>query len=524
VNLAQAEGRKSVLVIDDNEEIRNQISRALTRSGYQVRSAVGATDAFDQLERDSAPDVILLDLKMPGMSGWEFRVEQRQRPHIASIPVVAMSADSSAQAKAINADAYLPKPFEPQSLVDAIDRVVLASDRSKLRAQRAEAERLRTLGVLSAGIAHEVNNPLTVVLGCAELSTLALHALSEHVAPGGAAILCSLHKHVADIEHGAERIAGVVHGIATLGRQDDASVADIDVHEALYTSMRLVANEIRLRARLVRTLHPVPMVRGSFSKLLQVLLNVLTNAVHAIPEGAAENNEVRVETSTSSEGNVVIDISDTGTGMTPEVMARMFEPFFTTKPIGSGMGLGLSISHRLLAELGGTLTARSRQGEGSTFRIELPAARTTNDSRDEGRTPPRSPRAVPRSRLLVVDDEPQMCELIAGMLKGHYEVISRTSAREALALLDRGERFDALLCDLMMPDVTGMDLQAELLRTRPELAAHTLFMTGGSFTQRASSFIAGLARRPLAKPFSMAELIARLDELFAQREAGAVHA
>jgi signal transduction histidine kinase len=503
----------SVLIVEDDDEIRTVISSELTGRGYHVRSARGAAEALAQLERESTPDVILLDLMMPGMSGWEFRIEQRQRPRVAGIPVIAMSADTSAQAQAINADAYLAKPFEPCNLVDAIERVLLASERSRLRAHLAESERLRALGLLAAGVAHEVNNPLTVIAGCAELSVLALNVLEAHVAPEGANEVRALSKHLTDITRNAERIAGVVRGIATLGRPDGAAAVEVDVSEALNISIRLVANELHHRARLIRDLRPVPLVRGSLSKLVQVFVNILTNAAHAIPEGAASKNRVRVATAMSPRGGVVIEISDTGCGMTREVAERAFEPFFTTKPIGSGMGLGLSITHRLLSELGGTIGVTSRVGEGSAFRIELPAAVvTTAPPLPEPAVAPQSP-ALVRRRLLVVDDEAQMCDLLCRMLDDTYDVTARTTVRAALELLQE-ERFDAVLCDLMMPDLSGMDLQAELTRQHSDLASRILFMTGGTFTERAGAFVAALDRRPVAKPFQIGEVVRRLDELF----------
>jgi signal transduction histidine kinase len=512
----------SVLIVEDNHEIREVISSALAGRGYQVRSACGAADALAQLERDSRPDVILLDLMMPGMSGWEFRVEQRQKPRLADIPVVAMSADTSAQAKAIDADAYLAKPFEPQDLVDAIERVLLASERSRLRAHLAESERLRALGLLAAGVAHEVNNPLTVIAGCAELSVLALNALDTHVAPEGGAALRNLSKYLADIARSAERIAGVVRGIATLGRPDVAVSAEVDVREALTTSIRLVTNEIRHRARLVRNLQAVPPVRGSLSKLVQVFVNILTNAAHSIPEGSQRTHEVRVATAVSSRGDVVIDISDSGCGMTREVRERVFEPFFTTKPVGSGMGLGLSISHRLISELGGTIAVTSSLGNGSSFRIELPAAVSTTAmcAVAPAPAPLPEPHSLLRRRLLVIDDEPQVGDLLSCMLRDAYDVSTRTSVSAALDLLQEST-FDAVLCDLMMPDLNGMDLHAELVRQHSDLARRILFMTGGAFTERASVFVAALERSPIAKPFQVGDVIRRLDEVFSSERTAA---
>jgi CheY-like chemotaxis protein len=208
-------------------------------------------------------------------------------------------------------------------------------------------------------------------------------------------------------------------------------------------------------------------------------------------------------------------VRDTGAGIPPHVINRIFEPFFTTKPVGVGTGLGLSICHGTITALGGTITVRSAPGEGSVFRVVIPAAELGRRRWVSRSTPPPAPRAR-RPRVLLVDDEP----LIAGALQralGDYEVHVATSAQDALDRLLAGERFDVILCDLLMPGMTGMDLSDELARAYPSQGARMIFITGGAFTERARDFLERTSQPCLDKPFDLAQIRAVIAEMAAKR-------
>jgi signal transduction histidine kinase len=174
---------------------------------------------------------------------------------------------------------------------------------------------------------------------------------------------------------GCERIRKIVRGLMTFARADHERRAVIDVVRVIELAVGMAHHEIRHRARLVRAFGPTPSVFADEARLAQVFTNLLVNAAHAIPEGNAEANEVRVVTSTDDEGRAVIEVEDTGTGIPAELLGRIFDPFFTTKPIGAGTGLGLSICHGIVTGLGGHLTAENREGRGAILRVVLPAAR-----------------------------------------------------------------------------------------------------------------------------------------------------
>jgi CheY-like chemotaxis protein len=211
---------------------------------------------------------------------------------------------------------------------------------------------------------------------------------------------------------------------------------------------------------------------------------------------------VRVATRTAPDGWAVVEVTDTGSGIAPEARARIFEPFFTTKPLGQGTGLGLSVCHGIVSGLGGRIEVESEPGRGSTFRVLLPPAAA-------GAAPPAAPpRPRPdgaRARLLVVDDEQLIGSTIRRLLSAH-EVVALTDPREALARLTDGEHFDLVLCDLMMPQLSGMELYDAVAAARPEVARRMVFMTGGAFTERARQFLERTGHPQLAKPFAPQDL------------------
>jgi CheY-like chemotaxis protein len=235
-----------------------------------------------------------------------------------------------------------------------------------------------------------------------------------------------------------------------------------------------------------------------------VLLNLLVNAAQALPEGAAERNHVTVTTRRDGE-HVVVEVRDSGRGIAPDVLPRIFDPFFTTRPVGNGIGLGLSIAHRLTTTMGGTITVESKPGQGTLFRVALPLAEPAPASD----TPATARR---RARVIVIDDEPMVGKAIRRMLAGEHDVVPLTRPEELLALLD-GEPIDAVLCDVMMPQMTGMDLYAELQKRAPALLSHFAFLTGGAFTPRAQSFLASVANPKLDKPFDAGALRALIRSL-----------
>jgi CheY-like chemotaxis protein len=202
-------------------------------------------------------------------------------------------------------------------------------------------------------------------------------------------------------------------------------------------------------------------------------------------------------------GRVVIEVSDTGCGIPPENLARIFDPFFTTKAPGVGTGLGLSIVHGIVAAMQGEISVESTVGQGSTFRVVLPVAPPEpGDEPREGAGAARAP-SCPRARILVVDDEPLVGTVLERTLGDEHTLVTCGGAREALDRLARGETFDLIFSDLLMPGLTGMDLHAALVRDHPALARRVIFLTGGACTEAAREFLAQPGMECVEKPFDL---------------------
>jgi CheY-like chemotaxis protein len=238
-----------------------------------------------------------------------------------------------------------------------------------------------------------------------------------------------------------------------------------------------------------------------------VFVNLLLNAAQAIAPGDADANEVRVSTHLERPGWVSIEVRDTGDGIPEDALNHIFEPFFTTKSVGVGTGLGLSICHGIVKSLGGEMKVESRVGEGTLFRVLLRAAPREATAADPSVA--EAPKAQ-RARVLVIDDEPMVLRAVKRMLSEHT-VITSESAAEGLELITRGDRFDLVISDLMMPSMTGMDLFEELLKRSPDLARSMVFITGGATTLRSEAFLQSVTNDRLIKPFSAAALISLVN-------------
>jgi PAS domain S-box-containing protein len=250
------------------------------------------------------------------------------------------------------------------------------TERKKMEAKLIQAERLASMGTLAAGVAHEINNPLTYVMANIGFVADRLTKLvPRDPSPSVATQLQELATALAEAQEGASRVRQIVRDLKILARGDEERYGPIDVRGVIESSISMVSNQIRMKAELVRTLAEVPPVEASESRLGQVFLNLLVNATQAIDHGDVAGNKIGVSTSTDPAGRAVITVSDTGAGIPPEVMGRIFDPFFTTKPLGVGTGLGLFICHGIVKALGGEIAAESALGRGTTFRVTLPPAR-----------------------------------------------------------------------------------------------------------------------------------------------------
>ena len=385
-------------------------------------------------------------------------------------------------------------------------------EQEKLKLQLQTAARMASVGTLAAGSAHQINNPLVSVttnisLMIEEIAALAAPgALATVVAPER---LAELARMANEVRTGAEQIGNIVRGLKTFSRVSEERLAVVEVQQVIEAAVTLARGELEHRTRLVLDYGATPKIVADDARLGQVLINLLVNAVQAIPEGASGANEIRVVTSTDAEGRAVIEVRDTGAGIPPELVERIFDPFFTTKEIGVGTGLGLSICHNIITGMGGQLSVTSEVARGTTFRIVLPAAAP----RIQRARPPTSATLVDaRGTVLVVDDDTSVGTVLRRVLK-HHDVTVTSSGKQALAVLESGKHFDLILSDLMMPEMSGMELHVHLSSFFPEAAKRMVFMSGGAFTAGANTFLDGVPNLMIEKPFdprSLRELVRRL--------------
>ncbi|HKE17658.1 MAG TPA: ATP-binding protein [Kofleriaceae bacterium] len=387
------------------------------------------------------------------------------------------------------------------------------TEAKRLQAQLALADRLAALGTLAAGLAHEINNPLTYVLIGIEAVFKELRRKSDDE-PIGPRLPLMLERLQGAIE-GARRVRRIVSELRSLARVDEQDQRPVDVCAVLDSAAAMVESQLRHRARLVREYrHGLPPILGRPERLGQVFLNLLLNAAQAVQEGGAPDSAIYLRADLDAAGRVVVEIEDSGPGIPSQELSKIFDPLFTSKPVVFGTGFGLWVSHTIVSSLGGELTARSRVGEGSVFRVALPAAPLRIES-GEPIEPRRQERvddelmALELGRVLIIDDDRQVTASMAILFEGN-EVQVVHSGREGLSRLLAGEEYDWIFCDLMMRDVSGMDLYEEVRRARPGLEQRFIFMTGGAFTARAREFVAEVKCPCLAKPFHPHQVVAAL--------------
>jgi signal transduction histidine kinase len=402
--------------------------------------------------------------------------------------------------------------FLPMHRKAHLEREVVRFTKSQLTHQ----DRLASLGTLAAGIAHEVNNPLAYV-------SANLDVMSELLSSSGPwteARTADLVKLVTESREGAERIRSIISAMRMLARAGEERVVPFDLHRALALALRITMNGLKHKARVDVKSGAVPMVDGDEGRLSQVIINLVVNAGQALPEGRAENL-IEIETWTDGDGRANIEVRDNGPGISAEALPRVFDPFFTTKQPGEGTGLGLSVCHGIVTAMHGTLTAESPEGQGARFRITLPPSASAQHPATISPVPAkpvpaeRSRSATGKPRVLIVDDEPTIANTLARILR-EYDTAIVTRGAQAIERVKAGEKFDAVICDLMMPETTGIDVHAALREIAPDLANRMVFMTGGAFTPAARAFLDAVPNPHIEKPFDFATLRATCEHVVVQ--------
>jgi signal transduction histidine kinase/CheY-like chemotaxis protein len=361
----------------------------------------------------------------------------------------------------------------------------------------ARHERLVTTGTLAAGIGHEINNPLTYIL--ANIS-MAMEDLQE-LGTTGSALIPEVIAALADAREGAERIRNVVRGLRALGREAGA-IGPTDLHECIEVALSSLRHELRKRCTVVTDLGPPRTVIADEARLTQVLVSLLLNAGQAFATPDESRNRVEVRVRERPSGDVVVSVSDNGPGIDPRIVSRIFDPFFTTRPPGMGTGLGLAISHGQVEAMGGQLECSSILGAGATFDLTLPAVTTV--------TTPSRPNA---GRVMVIDADHAVLATIGRMLERTHEVRLFSDSRAALDALRADPSWDAVVCDVLMPTLSGMQLYDRLVDQRAPAAGRFVFITGDPTRADVAAFLERERQPWLEKPFDASDLADEVQRL-----------
>jgi len=503
----------TLLIVEDEAIVARDLQRTLEDIGYHVLPTAGTCDEAIKRAADRCPDLVLMDIRLHGHKDG---IDAAEILHDRfSVPVVFLTAYADdatvARAKKAQPYGYLLKPIRADELRSTVE---VALYKHRMEQQIALAERLLSAGTMAAGVASAVGEPLDAFrtkvnqagdmlkAHRTEIATL----LSLHSGSSLFGRLDDIQGALADAAAEAARAASAISELTALAGARAERRGLVDLRRALLWACEVVAHEIRSRAALAMEIRAVPHVAAEDARLGQVFVNLLLNAAAAIDPGDADAHEVRVTAHTAEDGRAIVEVRDTGRGIPRELLGRIFDPFFkgATTPANNqtaGRGLGLAICQGIVRSLGGEIQVESRVGQGSLFRVLLPPAPAAPAAAGAGPT-----------RVLAVLDSTTVAAAVRRVLEPEYHVACVGTVREAKALVHRSEVFDVILCDLVLPEVTGMDFYDDLLRTRPDLARRVVFMNDPSPTSRVAEFVASVSNPCLERPLTAQALRAAIRQ------------
>jgi PAS domain S-box-containing protein len=467
-----------------------------------IRRGNGAAATLFEVDADELVDTPLSALTTPD-----------ELPFVSSLPdLVARSPIRDRETEFQIANGRAALPVSASAYRDSEQRVkgivvVIRDDRDlrDARAQLQMTDRLTAIGTIAAGVAHEINNPLAFVISNLEFLMEELDGKAITVSEeDGAEIRAAL----AAAHRGSERVRQIVQDLRTFSRADRDSFRPVDVNQLIKTALAMLDNEIRHHAQVVLELGDIPQVEANEAKLGQVFLNLIHNAAQAIPPGRASENTIRITSACDPTGRVVVTVQDSGQGIERRNLGRIFDAFFTTKPVGVGTGLGLSICHQVVSKLGGSIAVDSMVGKGTTFTVSLPPSQRPAASAEAAAEVP----STTRRRILVIDDELEVGQAVRRILRRLHDVDAVQRADVALKLLATTP-YDVILCDVMMPEMTGMEFYERLQVEMPALVDKVIFISGGAFSTEAREFLLSQAGSTVEKPFEARALRGLIDKV-----------
>ncbi len=390
---------------------------------------------------------------------------------------------------------------EPAALVIGRD----LGERRALQAQLIQDDRFSAVGTLAAGVAHEINNPLSYTL-------LNLEYLVKEIRKGQFSDQDGdrFSVRIDEAQHGVARVRAIVEDLEAFSSRDEPStLMPVDLRQVLLAAMRMASHELDDRGSIVDKVGDAPRVLADPARLEQVFVNLLINAAQALVRRPQKRGTITVSVLEPKKGHVTVQVADDGAGIAQEHLDRVFDPFFTTKPVGVGTGLGLPICHSIVTSFGGSIGVESTLGEGTIFSVTLPI---TAEQVRASQAPPPSSEVAPRARVLVVDDEEAVAAMLERLLEPAHDVETSTAGADAHNRLMRPPEIDVVLCDLLMPGMSGMDLYRELKKDGKGMENRLIFMTGGAFTARAAEFLKETDIVHVQKPFNAEQLLSLVAE------------
>jgi two-component system NtrC family sensor kinase len=499
----------AILIVDDERSMVRLLEQLLAHAGYQKLSGTSDPREVVRLCDELEPDLVMLDLRMPHLDGIEVLHQLKRRRAETYLPVLVLTADVSRESKraALEAGAsdFVTKPFEQTELLLRVRNLLemrflhrdLRRQNETLEVQiqerthqLLEAGKLATMGNLLAGVAHELNSPLSVILGQVGLFS------QTGVDPKARA-------RVKDIGEAAERCVRIVRSFLTMARRHPPERGHVSLNHLLREAVELLSFELRIASiEIVYDLErDLPLVWADGHQLKQVIVNLVTNARQAVQDSAPPR-QLRLATRYDERhSSVGIEVADSGPGIPAELRARVFEPFFTTKPDGEGTGLGLALARGMVEGHGGSIEIESAPGEGARFIISLPLGAPPESQEESGELQAAGP--VVGKSILVVDDEPAVASLLAEALsRDGYKVDMAANGAVALRMLGARD-YDLIISDSGMPELNGRELYREIERREPRLSRRFVFVTGDILNPRTRAFLAETGAPQLEKPFTV---------------------
>lgn len=540
---ASPDGPTRVLVVDDDAITLRLVCVKLREiKGLDVVSAGSGAEALRQAA-EGPISLAFLDIRLPDTDGITLLSDLRATsPRMAAIVMTNYpSADVTIDALRNQVADFIKKPFSNLDIIRSVavrtlddlrvrrDRELLleklvqsngelkATNRNLRIAQEelVQQQKLVSLGHISAGLAHQINNPAAFVLGnLSVINDLVMPQIAE--LPDSEAVCTEMKELLSDALAGIRRVAAIARDLRVFSIDTYSSGRQgVDVSDIVRTCVSLIRGRAAGRCAIETDLGSLQMVHANSAKLSDTVVHILTNALEAFTDDDEEKNRVDVRIS-ATDADVTLTVTDNGAGIPEDVLPEVFTPFFTTKAPNSARGLGLSFAHGVMTELGGSIRATSQPGQGTTITMRFPSALASVNSVIAGTaTPPIVPE-LERPRILVVDDEDLMLRLYKQLFRDDFIIDTAPNGREALALVEEREGdYQAIICDLLMPVMGGIELYERLQQSNPELISRLIFCSGGATSEADLAFCRMVSNPVLEKPVAPEQLRAAVATLLA---------